>query len=39
MDHVTVKIGEEIAHVGLKMSGCHGFVRWGLWFVLNLITI
>jgi NADH-quinone oxidoreductase subunit F len=29
MDHVTVKIGEEIAHVGLKMSGCHGFCEMG----------
>ena len=24
MSNVTVKFGEEIAHVGLKMSGCHG---------------
>ena len=39
MDHVTVKIGEEIAHVGLKMSGAMDSVRWVRWFVLNLITI
>ena len=30
MDHVTVKIGEEIAHPGVKMSGCHGFCEMGL---------
>ena len=29
MDNVSVKIGEEIAHVGLKMSGCHGFCEMG----------
>ena len=29
MDHVTVKIGEEIAHPGVKMSGCHGFCEMG----------
>ena len=29
MSNVTVKFGEEIAHVGLKMSGCHGFCEMG----------
>ena len=30
MDHVTVKIGEEIAHPGVKdVSGCHGFCEMG----------
>ena len=29
MDGVSVKIGEEIAHVSLKMSGCHGFCEMG----------
>ena len=26
---LRMKIGEEIAHVGLKMSGCHGFCEMG----------
>ncbi|MGN1377868.1 MAG: NADH-quinone oxidoreductase subunit NuoF [Dorea sp.] len=29
MDRVSVRIGEEIAHVGVKKSGCHGFCEMG----------
>ncbi len=29
MGHVEVKIGEEIAHIGVKKSGCQGFCEMG----------
>lgn len=28
-EHVTVEFGPEIAHVGVKQSGCHGFCEMG----------